>query len=63
VLQNIDAVRSRMTRLDCQLLQTIAATEWHQIIVRYVKDYICYVYLLFLDNYRPEEYIKFGIAV
>ena len=27
-------------------------------IVRYATDYLCYMYLLFPDNYRPEEYIS-----
>jgi hypothetical protein len=31
--------------------------------VSYATDYICYMFLLFPDNYRPKEYIKFGIVV
>jgi len=33
------------------------------LLLRYAMNYICYLILLFPDNYRPEEYMKYGIIV
>jgi len=50
-----------MRHLACQLLQTTAAAEWHQICCKISYGLFVLHAALLSGQYRLEEYINFGI--